>query len=56
MIIIVKERGDISEKMGILKISEDMKSVEIVDHPELSEGDVHHISKLKHLITSMKRD
>lgn len=56
MLVIVKERGDVSEKMGILKISDDNRVIEIVKHPSLKEGVTYHISTLQHLITSMRKD
>jgi len=55
MIVMVKERGDIREKLGILRISDDLKEVEIIKHPNFEEGEMHHISSLKHLICSVKK-
>ena len=54
MIVIVKERGDVRQKMGILQIDDEQKEITIIKHPNFEEGDTYHISELKHLITSMK--
>jgi hypothetical protein len=56
MLVIVKERGDIDKKLGILKISDDGRKVEIVKHPVFKEGETYHISTLQHLITSIRKD
>ena len=56
MLVILKERGDVREKIGILKISDDFKTVTVVKHPAFEEGDEHHISTLQHLITSVRKD
>jgi len=56
MLVIVKERGDVKEKMGILQIDDDYKEVTIIKHPEFEEGDTHHISMLNHLIKSVRKD
>jgi len=55
MIVILKERGDTDKKLGILKIAEDEKTVEIIKHPVFEEGDVYPFSMLTHLIHSARR-
>ena len=56
MLVILKERGDTNQKLGILKISDDSKSFEVVKHPNFEEGEEYHISMLKHLILSVERN
>jgi hypothetical protein len=56
MLVIVKERGDIREKMGILQIDDEHKEITIIQHPNFEEGDTHHISMLNHLVKSMRKD
>lgn len=56
MLVIIKERGDVREKMGILQIDDEYKEITIVQHPKLEEGDTHHISMLNHLIKSVRKD
>jgi len=56
MIVMIKERGDVREKLSILRISDDLKEVEVIKHPAFEEGDKHHISMLQHLITSVRKD
>lgn len=56
MLVILKERGDVKEKLGILKISDDNTLIEIVKHRKFKEGDTFHISKLQQLITSVRKD
>lgn len=50
MFIFIKERGDSIETKCILKMEESY--IEIIKHPNLEEGEVHHTSTLKNLITS----
>ena len=53
MLVILKERGDEDKKAGILKISDDQKTVEIVKHPVFDEGEDYPYSMLTHLIHSV---
>lgn len=55
MIIIVKERGDISEKIGVLQIDDEYEEITIIKHPDYEEGNKYNISMLSGLIESMKR-
>lgn len=54
MLIILKERGDVREKIGIFKLHDNLNDVEIIKHPTIPEGEVHHISHLRSLILSAK--
>lgn len=54
MFIILKERGDTDEKMGIFKLHDNLNDVEIIKHPTIPEGEVHHISHLRSLVMSAK--
>ena len=54
MLVIVKERGDISEKIGILQIDDEHKEITIIKHPNFNEGDTCPITVLNSLIKSMK--
>ena len=56
MLVILKERRDTNQKLGIIKISDDSKSLEIVKHPHFDEGEEYPISMLKHLILSVERN
>ena len=55
MLIIMKERGDLDKKWGILKVHED-DMVEIIKHPTLPEGEKYHKSTLSHLILTTKTE
>lgn len=55
MLVILKERGDVRKKLGILKISDDEKTVEIVKHPVFEEGEEYPFSMLTHLIHSVMK-
>jgi hypothetical protein len=56
MLVIVKERGDVREKLGILQIDDEHKEITVIKHPKFEEGDTHHISMLSHLVKSMRKD
>lgn len=56
MVLIIKEKGDSHKSLGVIKISEDQKTFEIVRHPNFDEGEEYPISMLKHLILSVERN
>lgn len=54
MLIIMKERGDVDEKWGILQY--EGNDVKVVKHPSIPEGQIFHESHLKHLISTTKSE
>jgi len=56
MVLIIKEKGDSRKSIGVINISEDQKTLEIIRHPNFKEGEKYPITMLKHLILSVEGD